>query len=103
MIAKLFFQNSIHTLNSLFHGKLLAVLTQSAGNIFPMSSGSICLANDRTLGSITTIALEKKFFPGVSYPYEIPENPDLVVNTEKMDIESSVKKVLDYLLRKKYI
>jgi adenylylsulfate kinase len=33
-------------------------------------------------------------FTGVSAPYEEPENPDLVVDTEKLNLEESVKMVL---------
>ncbi len=35
-----------------------------------------------------------KNYTGISSPYEEPENPDLVIDTEKYDIESSVKQVI---------
>ena len=38
-----------------------------------------------------------KDFTGVQDPYEIPENPDIVVNTESESVEESVKKTIDYL------
>jgi adenylylsulfate kinase len=36
-------------------------------------------------------------YTGVSAPYEEPENPDLIINTEVMDLTSSVQRVLDFL------
>ena len=44
-----------------------------------------------------------KNFTGVSDPYEEPENPDLVIDTEKMDVESSVQNVLELLGKKGFI
>lgn len=38
-------------------------------------------------------------FTGISDPYEEPENPEIVVNTELQSIEDSVKQVLDYIAR----
>ncbi|PNR97048.1 adenylyl-sulfate kinase [Petrotoga sp. 9PWA.NaAc.5.4] len=46
---------------------------------------------------------EIKEFTGVSAPYEEPENPELVLNTEKESVEESVNKVLEYLKNKKII
>jgi bifunctional enzyme CysN/CysC len=36
-------------------------------------------------------------FTGISSPYENPTNPDIVLNTEKNDIEECSKKILDFL------
>ena len=44
-----------------------------------------------------------KNFTGISSPYEIPESPDLIVNTEQETIDESVKKVLNTLFDKKII
>jgi len=44
-----------------------------------------------------------KNFTGVSDPYEEPENPDLIIDTEKLDVESSVQSVLELLGKKKFI
>ena len=38
-----------------------------------------------------------KNYTGVSAPYEEPENPDLVIDTEKMAVEEAVEKVLEFL------
>jgi len=39
-----------------------------------------------------------KNFTGIDSPYEKPENPDLILNTDNMTIEESVNKCLEYLL-----
>ncbi|SDS85317.1 adenylylsulfate kinase /sulfate adenylyltransferase subunit 1 [Halopseudomonas xinjiangensis] len=41
--------------------------------------------------------------PGVSYPYEAPENADLVINTADMDLESCVDKVIGLLRERKLV
>lgn len=46
---------------------------------------------------------EVKEFTGISAPYEEPENPELVIDTAKYSIESSVQKVLEYLYEKNII
>lgn len=38
-------------------------------------------------------------FTGISDPYEEPENPEIVVNTELQTVEDSVKTIMDYILR----
>ena len=39
-------------------------------------------------------------FTGISAPYEIPDNPELTVNTEVQTIEESVKQVMKYFEEK---
>ena len=39
-------------------------------------------------------------FTGISAPYEEPENPELVIETDKHDLEDCVRQVLDYLTEK---
>lgn len=41
-----------------------------------------------------------KNFTGVSSPFEIPENPDLELRTDKLSIEESMSKVFDFILPK---
>jgi adenylylsulfate kinase len=36
-------------------------------------------------------------YTGVSAPYEEPENPDLVIDTQALDVEQSVEKVIGFL------
>lgn len=44
-----------------------------------------------------------KNYTGISSPYEEPENPDLVIETEKTDIENSVKMVLELLQKRDFL
>jgi adenylylsulfate kinase len=44
-----------------------------------------------------------KEYTGISAPYEEPENPDLILETEKYDIQTSVKKVLELFDQRKFI
>ncbi len=34
---------------------------------------------------------------GISAPYEAPENPDIEIDTEKENIEDSVKRIVDFI------
>ena len=43
---------------------------------------------------------EIKNFTGISSPFEVPKNPDIVVNTAELNLEEATKKILDYLLDK---
>lgn len=45
-------------------------------------------------------ANEIKNFTGISDPYEAPEKPDLVIDTEKETLEQSVQNVLNFLKSK---
>jgi adenylyl-sulfate kinase len=40
---------------------------------------------------------EIKEFTGVSSPYETPEKPELEIRTDRLSIDGSVKKILDFL------
>ncbi len=44
-----------------------------------------------------------KNYTGISSPYEEPEAPELIIDTEKSTLENSVKQVLDFLNEKKFI
>ena len=46
---------------------------------------------------------EIKNYTGIDSPYETPENPELVVATDRMSIEESVEQVLDLLRRRAII
>ncbi|HET7522098.1 MAG TPA: adenylyl-sulfate kinase [Bacillales bacterium] len=45
---------------------------------------------------------EIKNFTGVSAPYEAPENPELVVETDQQSLEESVQQVIQFLKDKGY-
>jgi adenylylsulfate kinase-like enzyme len=40
---------------------------------------------------------ELKEFPGISAPYDAPESPDLVLETDKLSIEECVDKIIRLL------
>ncbi|MEC4675326.1 MAG: adenylyl-sulfate kinase [Nitrospirota bacterium] len=44
-----------------------------------------------------------KNYTGISSPYEEPENPHLLLDTEKLDLNSSVANILDLLERHEFI
>ena len=46
---------------------------------------------------------EIKDFTGISAPYEAPENPDLVIDTDKISLDKSVEQVMDLLVERKVI
>jgi adenylyl-sulfate kinase len=46
---------------------------------------------------------EIKNFTGISDPYEVPENPDLILNTEETNINDSVEKLLNKLIELGYV
>lgn len=46
---------------------------------------------------------EIKNFTGIDDPYEEPINPEIVVETDKLSVEESVEKILNYLEEKGYI
>jgi len=44
-----------------------------------------------------------KNFTGIDSPYESPENPQIEVQTEKLDIKQNVDKIINYLIKFGYI
>jgi len=46
---------------------------------------------------------EIKNFTGITDPYEVPDNPDLVINTENENIEESTEKLLNKLIELSYV
>ncbi len=46
---------------------------------------------------------EIKEFTGISAPYEEPESPEIVIETDKMSIEDCLGEILEYLVKKKHI
>ena len=43
---------------------------------------------------------EIKNFTGISSPYEIPSNPSLIVETGNLDLNESVKEIMNYLRKR---
>lgn len=46
---------------------------------------------------------EIKEFTGISSPYEEPESPEVVVDTDKQDIDESVDQLIDYLRKRRVL
>ena len=46
---------------------------------------------------------EIKNYTGISSPYEVPENPDLIIDTEQETIEDSVSIIISFLKKKTII
>jgi len=46
---------------------------------------------------------EIKSFTGIDDPFDIPENPQLVIETEKKTLENSVEEILSYLKTKGHL
>jgi adenylylsulfate kinase len=44
-----------------------------------------------------------KNYTGIDSPYDIPENPELIINTEDNSLEESVAKVIDFLKTRRII
>jgi len=43
---------------------------------------------------------EIKSFTGIDDPYDVPENPELIIETENKSLDDSVRQILDYLKNK---
>ena len=46
---------------------------------------------------------EIKEFTGISAPYEVPENPEIVLETDKMSLDECIEVILNYLLENEYV
>jgi adenylylsulfate kinase len=46
---------------------------------------------------------EIKNYTGIDSPYEAPDNPELIIDTERESLEESVAKVVDFLKSKEII
>jgi adenylylsulfate kinase len=42
-------------------------------------------------------------FTGISAPYETPDNPDILLETDKMSLDSCIETLMKYLIQKDYI
>ncbi len=65
--------------------------------IFVKVDLEICIERDPKGLYKKALAGEIKGFTGVSAPYQIPEKPDLILNTGEMSVEESVNKVLSLI------
>ena len=63
----------------------------------------VCIERDIKGMYRKALAGEIKNFTGIDDPYEEPENPELILDTDKESIEESVQKVLDRLEELEYV
>ena len=71
--------------------------------VYVNASLDTCIKRDTKGLYKKALSGEIKNFTGVSDPYEVPENPSLVVNTEENDLETLIKKIIDYLIKENYL
>lgn len=62
-----------------------------------------CIRRDPKGIYLKAIAGEIEEFTGISSPYEEPENPEIVLETDRMTIEECVERLLAYLIDKNYL
>lgn len=60
----------------------------------------VCIQRDVKGMYKKALAGEIKQFTGVSDPYEVPDNPDLVLHTAQEPAEESMEKLLDFLRKR---
>ena len=82
------------------------VIRQEIGEfieVYTRTSVGVCIERDVKGMYKKALAGEISNFTGIDNPYEEPENPELVVDTDNESIEESVGKVLDKLAELGYI
>jgi len=106
-VAKLFIESGVITLTAFISPfkeerdkvrKLLA--NQDLIEIYVKCSISVCEARDVKGMYKKAKANEIKDFTGISSPYEAPESPDLIVDTDQETLDESVDKVLGVLINR---
>lgn len=71
--------------------------------VYVKASIETCEARD-TKGLYKKARLgEIKGFTGIDAPYEKPENAEIVIDSNKLDVEQSVEMIINYLKEKAYI
>lgn len=63
----------------------------------------VCIERDVKGMYAKAIAGEIKEFTGISDPYEVPESPEITVNTDRETVDESVQKILCYLEEYQFI
>ena len=106
-VAKLFIESGVITLTAFISPfkeerdkvrKLLA--NQDLIEIYVKCPISVCEARDVKGMYKKAKANEIKNFTGISSPYEAPESPDLIVDTDQETLDESVDKVLGVLIKR---
>lgn len=63
----------------------------------------ICMERDRKGLYKKAIAGEIRDFTGISHPYEEPENPEIILETDKKSVKESAEEVIKLLEKLEYI
>lgn len=71
--------------------------------VYVKASVEACIERDVKGMYKKALAGEIKNFTGVDDPYEVPPDPEIIVDTEKESVNESVEKVLKYLEKKDYL
>ncbi|MGM0827275.1 MAG: adenylyl-sulfate kinase [Bacillota bacterium] len=71
--------------------------------IYVHASVKTCIQRDPKGLYERVVKGEIKGFTGIDSPYEIPESPEIIVDTECQSIEESVEQIVQYLKNKKLI
>ena len=83
--------------------KVREIIGKDFVEIFCAANLDICEKRD-TKGLYKKARLgEIKDFTGISSPYEIPSNPEIIVDTGSLDLLKSVRQIIDYLNEKKLL
>lgn len=79
------------------------ISTEDFIEVFVSADLSVCEARDPKGLYKKARAGEIKGFTGIDAPYEAPLNPELIVETDKNDIETCAQIVVDYLVEEEII
>ena len=71
--------------------------------IFCKASLEVCESRDVKGLYKRARAGEIKNYTGIDSPYELPDNPELIINTESESLEESIAKVINFLKSKEII
>ena len=107
-VAKLLTRNGVAVLSSFVspYREIRNYARKEIGNfieVYVKCPVEVCIQRDVKGMYKKAMAGEIKDFTGISAPYEEPENPELVLETNKETIEESVKKVISKLIELNFI
>ena len=109
-LAKLFVESGTITLTSFIspfisdRARARALLAEGDFiEVFCDSSLDVCESRDVKGLYAKARAGEIPTFTGISSPYEVPENPEIVAETGRLSLQECVDQVIAYLLETKII
>lgn len=65
--------------------------------VFTKCPLEVCLDRDPKSMYKKAVTGKMKSFTGIDDPYEVPESPEITIETDKLNISESVKQIMDYL------